>query len=66
MSVKGYFESIIDTWNKQSKITPAMKKDMKVVLNQFNNTLYYGDLTEDEYGALKQQFDEIYKEVYSQ
>lgn len=65
MSIKGYFESVIDTWKKQSKITPAMKKDMKVVLNQFNNTLYYGDLTEDEYGALKQQFDVIYKEVYS-
>lgn len=64
MSVKGYFESIIDTWKKQDKITPAMKKDMKVILDQFNNTLYYGELTQDEYGALKQQFDGIYKEVY--
>lgn len=64
MSVKGYFESIIDIWKKQDKITPAMKKDMKVVLEQFNNTLYYGELTQDEYGALKQQFDTIYKEVY--
>jgi formylmethanofuran dehydrogenase subunit E-like metal-binding protein len=64
MSIKGYFESIINTWNSKEKITPAMRNDMKVVLNQFNNSCAYGDLTIEEYNELKKDFDKIYKEVY--
>lgn len=64
MSIKGYFESVLDTWRKQSKITPAMRQDMKVVLDQFRNTLYYEELTKEEYDKLKPQFDKIHKEVY--
>lgn len=64
MSIKGYFESCLNAWHSAKKITPAMRSDMKTVMNQFNNTLYYEELTEEEYRELHAKFHEIYKEVY--
>lgn len=61
MSNYGYFKSIIDIWNN-SKHTPAMCKDMKEVIQQFNST--QDELLSDELLYLKPIFKEIYKEVY--
>ena len=61
MSNFGYFKSIINTWNN-SKRTPAMCRDMKEVIQQFNTT--QDELLPDEALYLKPIFKEIYKEVY--
>lgn len=61
MSNFGYFKSIINTWSN-SKHTPAMRRDMKEVIQQFNTT--QDELLPDELLYLKPIFKEIYKEVY--
>lgn len=63
MSVTGYFESILQTW-KEIKHTPTVKRDMKIVLGQFDTALKNGELEEDRIKYLQSQFKDIYNEVY--
>ena len=64
MSYYGYFEGIIDTWNKLEKRTPSIIKDMKEVIRQFNTSLSFKEIPEDKIEYLKKEFNRIYKEVY--
>lgn len=61
MSNSGYFKSIINTWNN-FKHTPAMCRDMKEVIRQFNSV--EDELLPNEVSYLKPIFNKIYIEVY--
>ena len=45
MSHEGYFDSIIQIWYSKEKKTPTLKRDMKVILQQFEKSLQYDDIT---------------------
>lgn len=64
MSVTGYFESILDTW-KTIKRTPTVKRDMKIVLGQFDTAVRCNEIDEDRLEYLKKEFKRIYNEVYT-
>ena len=57
-----YFKSIIRTWEGKEKHTPAMCRDMKEVIRQFNSV--QDELLPDQLDYLEPVFKEIYKEVY--
>lgn len=65
MSYEGYFESVLRIWKAADKKTAAMKSDMKTVMEQFNTSLRYDEIPEDKIEGLKQQFKDIYYEVYT-
>lgn len=64
MSYEGYFDSIIKIWYSKTKKTPTLKRDMKVVLQQFEASLQYEEIPEDRIEDLKRKFKKIYDEVY--
>lgn len=64
MSYEGYFNSVIKAWYSKEKKTPALKRDMKVVLQQFEISLLHNEIPEDKIEDLKKQFKKIYHEVY--
>lgn len=64
MSIDGYFESVINIWKHAPKHTPAMKRDMKVVMEQFNTSIKHDEIPEDKVNKLKSEFKDIYHEVY--
>lgn len=64
MSYDGYFEGVIRIWKEAKKKTPTMKRDMKMVLQQFDTSLQYDEIPEDKIPGLKRSFKEIYHEVY--
>lgn len=66
MSYEGYFDSVIDTWYSIKKKTPTLKRDMKVILQQFETSLKYDEIPKDRIEDLKKKFKEIYWEVYEQ
>lgn len=61
MSDYGYFKSIIKIWNEK-KHTPAICKDMREVLRQFES--YKNELASDELDELSKCFYSIRQEVY--
>ena len=64
MSYDGYFDSIIKIWYSVEKKTPTLKRDMKVVLKQFETSLQYDEIPKDRIEDLKKKFKKIYHEVY--
>jgi len=65
MSYEGYFESVIKLWKEAKKKTPTMKRDMKIVMEQFETSLKYDEIPADRIEDLKRKFKEIYYEVYT-
>lgn len=61
MSDYGYFKSIIKIWNDK-KHTPAICKDMREVLRQFDS--YKNELDGNELEELTRDFRIIRQEVY--
>lgn len=64
MSYEGYFDGIIRTWYSKEKKTPTLKKEMKVILQQFKTSLQYNEIPKDRIEDLKKKFKKIYYEVY--
>ena len=64
MSYEGYFDSVIKTWYDKEKKTPMLKRDMKIILQQFETSLQYNEIPKDRIEDLKKKFKKIYYEVY--
>ena len=64
MSYEGYFDSIIKIWYGKEKKTPTLKRDMKVILQQFETSLQNNEIPEDRIEDLKKKFKKIDYEVY--
>lgn len=64
MSYEGYFDSIIKIWYSKKKKTLTLKRDMKVILQQFETSLQYDEIPKDRIEDLKKKFKKIYHEVY--
>lgn len=64
MSIEGYFDGIIETWNKQEHPTPCMIEDMKTVLKQFKISKAYEDISDNRLQDLTESFERIEKEIY--
>ena len=64
MSHEGYFDSVIKTWYSKEKKTPTLKRDMKIVLQQFETSLQYDEIPKDRIEDLKKKFKKMYHEVY--
>lgn len=65
MSHEGYFDGIIETWYDKEKKTPALKRDMKIILQQFETSLQFDEIPKDRIEDLKKKFKKIYNEVYN-
>ena len=64
MSFEGYFDSVIKNWYSKEKKTLTLKRDMKIILQQFQASLQYDEIPEDRIEDLKKKFKKIYHEVY--
>lgn len=64
MSFEGYFDSVIKNWYSKEKKTPTLKRDMKIILQQFETSLQLDEIPEDRIEDLKKKFKKIYYEVY--
>ena len=64
MSFEGYFDSVIKNWYSKEKKTPTLKRNMKIILQQFETSLQHDEIPEDKIEDLKKKFKKIYYEVY--
>ena len=64
MSVTGYFESIINTWDNLPKHTNGNIQDMRTVLRQFDISVRDNEIDKDKMDYLCKEFTRIRKEVY--
>lgn len=66
MSIEGCFDSIIRIWyDKNTKHTPTLKREMKEVLRLFQASRdFFEEIPEDRVDDLTRTFNEIRKEVY--
>ena len=64
MSYEGYFDSVINIWKNKEKKTAALKRDMKVIFQQFQTSVDCGEIPKDKVEELRRKFKEIYHEVY--
>ena len=64
MSYEGYFDSIIKIWYGKEKKTPTLKRDMRIIFQQFQTSVDCGEIPKDKVEELRRKFKEIYHEVY--
>ena len=64
MSYEGYFDSILRIWYNKEKHTPALKRDMREVLRQFETSIQYEEIPIERVKDLTVAFNKIRKEVY--
>lgn len=65
MSVEGYFRRCIEIWqDSNTKHTPTLKRDMKEIIRQFQQSCFCEELSKEAEEELRIKFDKIYKELY--
>ena len=65
MTIEGYYDSVIKQWYSAKKKTPALKKEMRNIINKFYAIRdFYKEIPDERIKDLTEKFSKIRKEVY--